>query len=798
MTPHGPRATRGTRSTRRTGTPGRIGPVARAVRGGSRHRMQSAVIGLVVLVSTVASVLALGLLAGSNAPFDHAFATQRGAQLAMTIDSGKVTPAQLAATRHLPGVTAASGPFPEATVAPEVTGSGGTAVHLPLVTLAGRGSPGGAVDQVTLDAGHWVRGPGEIVVARGLPGATLHLGQRITVAGAARTGRLTVVGIATSVTGTADGWVEPSQLASLRATGVLPTVQMLYRFVTAASAADIKTDAAKVGRALPAGAVAGTLSYLTVRAQATSSIAVFVPFLVVFACLGLVLAVLIVANVVSGAVVAGFRRIGILRSIGFTPGQVAAAYLGQVAVPAVTGCLAGVLLGDLLAIPVLARTATVYGVGKLTVPAWVDLAVPAAMCAVVAAAALLPSLRAAQLSAVQAISAGRAPRQGRGYGAHRLLARLRVPRPVTIGLAAPFARPARTAMTVAAVLFGATAVTFAAGLSSSLNLVAANISQAVSEPIQVGYNPGGNLDGHAQRAVDTALRNQPGTRRFAAEAVQDVSVAGLPQQVPVHAFRGDASWTGYNVVSGRWFRGPGEADVPRAFLIQTGTSVGDTVTVSYNGARLPVRIVGEVFDLSNKGLTMLTDWPTLASADPGMPAAQYDVQLKAGTGLQSYASALSRALGPDYWVSTQNSSQLIPVITSLVGILSLLIALVAGLGVLNTVILYTRDREHDLGVLKALGMTPGQTTATVVSSVALTGLVTGLAAIPAGIALHRFILPVMAGVAGNGVPAAFLNVYHAPELAALAAAGVLIAVAGSLLPAGRVARSRAAAALRAE
>lgn len=797
MTPRAGRGARRTRSPRRTARPGRFGPVTRVVRG-TRHRLQSVVIGLVVLVSTAASVLALGLLADSNAPFDHAFAAQRGANLAVTIDSARTTPARLAATMHLSGVTAASGPFPEATVAAEVTGSGGTAVHLPLATLAGRASPGGAVDQVTIEAGNWVRGPREIVVSSNFPGATLHLGQQITMTGAAWPVRLTVVGIATSVTGTADGWVEPGQIAALRAAGAPPAAAMLYRFATAASTADIKADAAKVARALPAGAVAGTLSYLTARAQATSSIAPIVPFLVVFACLALVLAVLIVANVVSGAVLAGFRRIGILKSIGFTPGQVVAAYLRQVAVPALAGCLAGVLLGDLLAIPVLGRTATVYGVGKLTVPWWVDLAVPAAMCAVVAVAALLPSLRAARLSAVEAISVGRAPRLGRGYAVHRLLARLRLPRPVTIGLAAPFARPSRTAMTVAAVLFGATAVVFSAGLDSSLNLVSANISQATSEPIQVGYNPGGgNLDGHARQKVETALRDQPGTLRFAAEAVQDVSVAGLPQPVPAHAFRGNASWTGYNVISGRWFRGPGEADVPRAFLTQTGTSVGDTITVSFDGVRQQVRIVGEVFDLSNKGLTLLTDWPTLASADPGLPAAQYDVQLKPGTAVASYASALGRELGPDYWVSTQNSSDLIAVITELVGILSLLVALVAGLGVLNTVILYTRDRTHDLGVLKALGMTPGQTITTVVCSVALTGLVTGLAAIPAGIALHRFILPVMAGVAGNGVPASFLNVYHAPELAALAASGVVIAVAGSLLPAGRAARSRTAA-LRAE
>ena len=73
-------------------------------------------IGLVLLVSTGASVLALALVVDSSAPFDHAFAAQHGATSIATVDPARATPAQLAATRRLPGVTAAAGPFAEATV----------------------------------------------------------------------------------------------------------------------------------------------------------------------------------------------------------------------------------------------------------------------------------------------------------------------------------------------------------------------------------------------------------------------------------------------------------------------------------------------------------------------------------------------------------------------------------------------------------------------------------------------------------------------------------------------------------
>jgi putative ABC transport system permease protein len=54
----------------------------------------------------------------------------------------------------------------------------------------------------------------------------------------------------------------------------------------------------------------------------------------------------------------------------------------------------------------------------------------------------------------------------------------------------------------------------------------------------------------------------------------------------------------------------------------------------------------------------------------------------------------------------------------------------------------------------------------------------------------------MAHSANLGVPASYLNVYGGWELAALA--GIVIAVAGALLPAGWAARIRTASALRAE
>ena len=453
-------------------------------------------------------------------------------------------------------------------------------------------------------------------------------------------------------------------------------------------------------------------------------------------------------------------------------------------------------------------------------------------------AALLPALRAGRMSAVQAIATGRAPRPSHGYLAHRLLGRVpAVPRAVTLGLAGPFARPARTFVTLAAILFGAVAVTFGVGLGTSLNRAQADLSLAQTEPVQVqlganeprpvpgpGPGPGSGpvrrrsrpavasgaasagaasaaaapVTAAQQRAVVSALRAQPGTLHYVPETDDQLSVPGLADPLSVVSFGGDASWTGYGVVTGRWYSGRREADVNTYFLTATGTAVGDTYTLSSGGRQTTVRIVGEFFDPGNSAVMFMSS-SALAAIAPGLAPQQYDVGVRPGTNVQAYANALSAVLGPSFAVSVAiDNSQVFTAVLDLVAVLTVLLMVVAGLGVLNTVVLQIRERVHDLGVFKAVGMTPRQTIAMVVCSVTGVGVLAGVIAIPAGVALHQYVVPVMGRGAQTDLPPSLLAVYRPGELVLLALSGLLIAVAGALAPAAWAARTRTAFALRAE
>jgi len=808
----------GDRSRRRGGGLGRV------VRSGvGRRRVQTVVMTLTTLLAVAASVLAAGLVAASSAPFQHAFDRLHGAHLTASFDPAKVTAAEVAATAHAAGVTAAAGPYRTVSLRPRTTsvhapGRGGfsvpAGVDLPQITIAGRPDAGGAVDRLDITEGRWPNKVGEIVWADGE--APIQVGDQLSFPGAPSSPTLTVVGIARSIGQSAQAWVLPQQLTALQGPGVTSGYQMLYRFQHAATDKEIAGDRAVIAAAVPADGFEGSSSYLTIQLGAERTAATFAPFVIAFGVLGLVMSVLIIGIVVSGAVSSSTRRIGILKSIGFTPGQVARAYVAQALIPSVLGAALGVLLGNLAAIPVLREEGDAFGTGVSALAPWVSVFVPLSALALVAIAALLPALRAARLHTVDAIAVGRTPEAGRGRRARTVLGRLALPRAVSLGLGNAFARPARSVTIAVAVALGALGVTFGIGLASSLAGIQHGLNQRdagdvlvytgipmAGQPDPEAPGPGGKPTPTDESAVRAAIETQDGTRRYFTSGHAEVGVAGLTGAIAVDTFEGDTSWASYQMIAGRWFSGLGEAVVPTGFLNAAGARIGDSITLTGGDHTAVVKIVGEVLDLSQDGQVIITDAGSLAPLAPevSVEGVGYHIDVAPGTNVKAYIDQLNKTLQPLHAQAELNTAEISSIVVAmdtLAGILTLLLVIVAGLGVLNTVVLDTRDRVHDLGVFKALGMSPRQTVAMVLTSVGAIGLIAGLVGVPAGILLHNWVLPRMGHAAGTRIPQVDIDVYHLAVLVPLAFGGLIIAIAGALLPAGWAARTSTTKALRTE
>ncbi|WP_433164662.1 FtsX-like permease family protein [Kribbella sp. CA-247076] len=775
-----------------------VWPVSRAaVR---RRRLQTVVIGVVVALSTTMIVVALGLLAASSGPFDQAYARQSGAHLVASYDRSKVSDSQLMTAAKQSQVEAVAGPFGVAAV--DLTTSGRP---LPLVVV-GRADSGGPVDRLNVWEGRWAEKPGEIVlnrnpVDRGGRGAPM-VGTQFAAGGTT----LTVVGFAYSVSESADAWVAPEQMTALKPTGS----QVLYRFTQSATNAQVSAGQTAVTTGLPSGALLGTQSYLALRAVATGEPNTFVPFLMVFGWLGLAVAVLIVANVVSGAVVAGFKHIGVLKALGFTPSQVMAVYLAMISIPAIVGCALGTVLGNVLAGSLLARAFENYGADGVRVPIWVDVAALVGVPVLVALSALVPSLRARGLSAAEAISAGSAPRAGRGLRAQRWLSGTRLPRSVSLGLGMPFARPGRTALTLAAVVLGVTSVTLAVGLGTSLTNYQTAASRVgavdltmspgvVDEGPQLapeGAGPPGPSAKLSDPEDEALLRTTPGAAYVTASRDLPMRLPGTKQELRVSFYRGDSDQVGFRVLEGHWFDGPRQVAVSERFLRQRGLSVGDTITLQWKNKSVQMRIVAKA--LYNSSEEMLSNWETLALIAPDLRATMYEIQLEPGTDLDGYVKAVQAGDPGLQEVPGQDPGAFVAIVLATVVLLTVMLGTVAALGVFNTVVLNTRERRRDLGMLKSIGMTPGQVTLMVVTSMAALGAIGGLLGIPFGVIAHRLVVPAMANGAQVAVPDFMLDVYPRPLLALFVLAGITIAALGAYVPARTAARTTIAQVLHNE
>ena len=217
----------------------------------------------------------------------------------------------------------------------------------------------------------------------------------------------------------------------------------------------------------------------------------------------------------------------------------------------------------------------------MSVPLWISRTVPLGMLALTGLAAAVPAVRAGRLHAVAAITAGQAPRAGRGALAYRLAARLRLPEPVTTGL--PLRSPAaRSAVTLAALLFGITGVVLGASLNTSIHKIDHSAFQGRGQ-LQAGGQGGksATLTAGQAAAVGAAIHTQPGTLDYVAETDPPYSVVwaaaaagtsrggGVQFNRGVHrgrrrlslmtyAYNGDSSRLGWSLISGHWYEDPGQ------------------------------------------------------------------------------------------------------------------------------------------------------------------------------------------------------------------------------------------------
>ncbi|MGW6536548.1 FtsX-like permease family protein [Streptomyces sp. NPDC055011] len=738
-------------------------------------------------------LLSAALLSYAVNPWQRVFNQSQGAHVWIHGREGHdgFGPEALAPLAALDEVAAVSGPFETAAATLE---SGGTRAGV-VLRAAGTRPPDTA--RPLLTAGHWLAPgapPDRIVLERALA-RTLWAepGETVTVTVTGRNGPTTRTLYVSGVAETAEpryragrsdgiGWILPDTLHRLAPATTGQTAGLRLK-----DPDDTDYAVQRAVTLLGAERIDQVTKWQQAKAEIGGDDRLLGQILAAFGLAALLAAAVAVAGAVRARIRGQAGDIAVLKAVGFTPGQVVRGFLLQHLGFAVAGAGLGTAatlacgrwipgrIGDAVALwpRMPGHRAAVVGV-------------PVAAVLLIAAATALAAWRAGRVPPVPAArSAHPAARPLSAFGRRAL--GLRVSPVLVLGWRSAFTAPGRGRA------LGSTARLALPLALITVALVAwTTLGQFRTDPARVGRAAALTVrTEQPPPAADLAatLRTVPGV----ADAVPGAEFTALvPGQTGTITLRGLGTRTAphpHAVVEGRAPEGPDEAVAGQGLLDLLGVRVGEWVRMTVEGRPQILHLVGRSIEPDHGGRVVSTTLDTLRDGAPGLRPAFHSLVLRPDADPRAVAAAVAAAVPVPVEVRgtadpADGGDAPRGVLAALVAVLAL-IALVELLTLIGTGV---RDRVRDLLALRAIGLTPRQIGAVVVTSAALTTLAAALLGASAGAVAGRFLVDAEAAATGLGAGVARL-----PDPASLTALVLTVTATGALAaltPAVRTARRR--------
>jgi putative ABC transport system permease protein len=683
----------------------------------AKRPLQSILTGLVVAIAAGALLVTLHLRAVLDEPFDDLMLATNGAHVSVM---------------GAPDAVARAAARPEVAQAGEPRRTVRVAVDLPhgraRLVLSGL-SPRASIDRPLAIAGRLPEARGEVAIIRPLaldsgwaPGAELPLadGQR-----------LKVVGVAVLALSSADAWVTPDQARALTPAAAAPGEPALRATVAEVPLRLKDPDAAAAfAKQLEAGDVR-VGNWLDARRDFTDESRRTLAILGASTLLALLAAGFTLATAIGGRVLAERRRIGLLRAIGVTPRGVTGVLVAYYLAVAVLAAPFGLLVGWLLAPPLLSDTVTLLGTPEPGAPGpALALAVLGLVLLAVTLATALSAWRAGRLPPVVALESGRGAANERASRAARAARALHLPVVAMLGAKDAYVQRGRAVLTIASLALAGMVVVCALAFEATMDRLAADPGLR-AQPWDISVD----TDGMRADRVDRLLDSVPGVAAVARRYTVPALAGGI--QVEARVLDGSPTAFPFAVPDGRGVARAGEVTLGRGAIETLGLRIGDEVRMSAAGRPFTARLVGRHVepDADGRGAVVLA--ATMPPAALGRPG--WVLQLDRGTDPVGTEHRIAELGGGRLFVrrpaeAVDNEVSLMRPIVY--GVTALLLA-IAGVNLLTTLLLGVRERRRDVAILGAVGATRRQMTATVVAGgvvLAVPGLVAGL---PLGVWMFR-------------------------------------------------------------
>jgi ABC-type lipoprotein release transport system permease subunit len=445
---------------------GRILLVGRlAVRDLRRRRIEAALLLLAIMAATTTLTLGLVLRDAASDPYQSTREATNGPDVVASV----AQPAEFSGLENLasaPGVIDHSGPYP---VTPaELQASGRTSD----VQAVGRDAASASVDQPELTQGSWVSDGGVVVEAAFANALDMRVGDPVTLDGRS----FEVVGVAVTAAmppypgvscivrvGCVSGPIpDDAELPPglLRNPGLVWLTQADVRSLTLdpdslshvmnLKLADPDAAQAFVDANLPESPDAPRLtSWGNILEEATELARDAQILLLIGAWLLGLLAVASLSVLVGGRMADQTRRVGLLKAVGGTPSLVAAVLLAEYVLVAIVAAAAGLAVGSLTA-PLLTESGAGL-IGSAGTPSMTTSTVglvTAVALGVAVVATVVPAVRAARSSTVNALADSARPPRRTGW---LIAISARLPVPLLLALRVAARRPRRVVLGVVSI-----------------------------------------------------------------------------------------------------------------------------------------------------------------------------------------------------------------------------------------------------------------------------------------------------------------------------------------------------------
>jgi putative ABC transport system permease protein len=510
--------------------------------------------------------------------------------------------------------------------------------------------------------------------------------------------------------------------------------------------------------------------------------------LALFGIIALVAAPCAIANVTAGRVLVQRQDIAMLKALGFTPGQVVRMLLAEQTLLGAAGAVLGLAAARIITSPEFVRPpdGTPVGLAPLS-GSWVAL-IGGCTVLTVAIATVIPAWRAGRVSPVAAVQ----PSPPRGHLS--LIARLgllvHLPAPLVLGARDSLTRRLPAVLTVVGLAIPMVMITIALTCWST-------VDSFTSDPGRIGLAAAvtvsqGGMDEKQTLALisrdDQVLASYP-------SAEFDTLLPGVNGTFVARAM--GYSWRPYpfEVVQGRMFHAANEAVAGQGFLDLMHIGVGAWIRPTIDGVPVILHIVGRTIEPDNNGDVLDFGLDALTDAGSAPPQLAHSLVLKPGVAPATARANLLKASNDRLDVRlVANPASGLRVVRVVVIVAVVLLAVIGLASLLTATAVGLRDHLHEVGVLKAMGLTPRQVMATLVVNATILTAIGVISGTIAGLIIAPRLINMQGQTSGMGSGiAAGLS---AATIAEILAVALVTATAAALFLARRTSRISASAHLR--